>query len=53
MHLSDATPGGYCKEYTKGKRPIGVMLEDSWFLKWGGDVTEPESADLNSFFFLG
>ncbi|KII91387.1 hypothetical protein PLICRDRAFT_38137 [Plicaturopsis crispa FD-325 SS-3] len=25
--------GGYCKEYTKGKRPVGVMLEDTWFLK--------------------
>ncbi|KAI0779197.1 galactose oxidase [Irpex lacteus] len=25
--------GGYCKEYHKGKRPIGVMLEDTWFLR--------------------
>ncbi|KAJ7685173.1 galactose oxidase [Mycena polygramma] len=25
--------GGYCKEYTKGKRPLGVMLEDTWFLR--------------------
>jgi hypothetical protein len=25
--------GGYCKEYTKGKRHIGVMLDDSWFLR--------------------
>ncbi|KAF9644018.1 galactose oxidase [Thelephora ganbajun] len=25
--------GGYCKEYSKGKRPIGVMLDDTWFLK--------------------
>ncbi|SJL15060.1 uncharacterized protein ARMOST_18542 [Armillaria ostoyae] len=25
--------GGYCKEYVKGKRPIGIMLEDTWFLK--------------------
>ncbi|KAJ3974343.1 galactose oxidase [Lentinula raphanica] len=24
--------GGYCKEYVKGKRPIGIMLEDTWFL---------------------
>ncbi|KAF9464136.1 hypothetical protein BDZ94DRAFT_1216912 [Collybia nuda] len=24
--------GGYCKEYAKGKRPIGIMLEDTWFL---------------------
>ncbi|KAF9049842.1 hypothetical protein BJ165DRAFT_1341529 [Panaeolus papilionaceus] len=26
--------GGYCKEYAKGKRPIGVMLEDTWLLKY-------------------
>ncbi|KAG6370868.1 galactose oxidase [Boletus reticuloceps] len=25
--------GGYCKEYTKGKRPVGVILDDTWFLK--------------------
>ncbi|KAK0465820.1 galactose oxidase [Armillaria novae-zelandiae] len=25
--------GGYCKEYVKGKRPIGIMLEDTWFLR--------------------
>ncbi|KAK0439111.1 galactose oxidase [Armillaria borealis] len=25
--------GGYCKEYVKGKRPVGIMLEDTWFLK--------------------
>ncbi|KAH8824574.1 galactose oxidase [Flagelloscypha sp. PMI_526] len=24
--------GGYCKEYQKGKRDIGIMLEDTWFL---------------------
>ncbi|KIY73251.1 galactose oxidase [Cylindrobasidium torrendii FP15055 ss-10] len=24
--------GGYCKEYAKGKRPVGVMLNDTWFL---------------------
>ncbi|KAG5725207.1 Kelch domain-containing protein 4 [Termitomyces sp. T112] len=24
--------GGYCKEYAKGKRPVGVMLDDTWFL---------------------
>lgn len=29
-HLS----GGYCKEYVKGKRPVGVMLDDTWFLKY-------------------
>ncbi|KAI9458053.1 galactose oxidase [Boletus coccyginus] len=26
--------GGYCKEYTKGKRPVGVILDDTWFLKY-------------------
>jgi hypothetical protein len=31
--LIDAIPGGYCKEYSKGKRPIGIMLDDTWFLK--------------------
>ncbi|KAF9261281.1 galactose oxidase [Marasmius fiardii PR-910] len=25
--------GGYCKEYVKGKRPVGVMLDDTWLLK--------------------
>jgi hypothetical protein len=25
--------GGYCKEYAKGKRPIGIMLEDTWLLR--------------------
>ncbi|KAH6892783.1 hypothetical protein BKA70DRAFT_1324114 [Coprinopsis sp. MPI-PUGE-AT-0042] len=25
--------GGYCKQYAKGKRPVGVMLEDTWLLK--------------------
>ncbi|TFK70659.1 hypothetical protein BDN72DRAFT_958623 [Pluteus cervinus] len=24
--------GGYCKKFVKGKRPVGVMLEDTWFL---------------------
>ncbi|KAJ6596878.1 galactose oxidase [Mycena vulgaris] len=33
--------GGYCKEYAKGKRPIGVMLEDTWFLK----LTMPTTTD--------
>ncbi|EJD07185.1 galactose oxidase [Fomitiporia mediterranea MF3/22] len=25
--------GGYCKEYAKGKRPVGIMLDDAWILK--------------------
>ncbi|KAF9078054.1 hypothetical protein BDP27DRAFT_1388596 [Rhodocollybia butyracea] len=41
--------GGYCKEYVKGKRPIGIMLEDTWVLKMSlpdptageGSVTSP------------
>jgi hypothetical protein len=32
--FDDAVTGGYCKEYIKGKRPIGVMLDDTWFLKY-------------------
>ncbi|KAG6888864.1 hypothetical protein C0992_007305 [Termitomyces sp. T32_za158] len=24
--------GGYCKEYINGKRPVGVTLDDTWFL---------------------
>ncbi|EIW74504.1 galactose oxidase [Coniophora puteana RWD-64-598 SS2] len=30
--------GGYCKEYVKGKRPIGVMLDDTWFLRMSLDT---------------
>ncbi|KAF8815218.1 hypothetical protein BYT27DRAFT_7080582, partial [Phlegmacium glaucopus] len=26
--------GGYCKEYAKRKRPVGVMLDDTWLLKY-------------------
>ncbi len=26
--------GGYCKEYTKGKRPVGVALDDTWLLRY-------------------
>ena len=33
--------GGYCKEYTKGKRPIGVMLDDTWFLKYTPSSSRP------------
>ncbi|KAI0078590.1 galactose oxidase [Panus rudis PR-1116 ss-1] len=25
--------GGYCKEYVKGSRPVGVMLDDTWLLR--------------------
>ncbi|KZT70021.1 galactose oxidase [Daedalea quercina L-15889] len=33
--------GGYCKEYPKGSRPIGVMLSDTWFLR----ITTNEAKD--------
>ncbi|KAF8522643.1 hypothetical protein BU17DRAFT_44591 [Hysterangium stoloniferum] len=26
--------GGYCKEYIKGKRAVGIALQDTWFLKY-------------------
>ncbi|KAF8799592.1 hypothetical protein BYT27DRAFT_7227801 [Phlegmacium glaucopus] len=35
--------GGYCKEYAKWKRPVGVMLDDTWLLK----ITLPSTADPN------
>ncbi|KAF5328928.1 hypothetical protein D9758_016821 [Tetrapyrgos nigripes] len=35
--------GGYCKEYIKGKRPIGVMLEDTWLLKMS--LQEPDETE--------
>ncbi|KAF8164705.1 hypothetical protein B0H34DRAFT_686248 [Crassisporium funariophilum] len=33
--------GGYCKEFAKGKRPVGVMLDDTWLLK----VALPSATD--------
>ncbi|KAF8805520.1 hypothetical protein BYT27DRAFT_7192636, partial [Phlegmacium glaucopus] len=33
--------GGYCKEYAKGKRPVGVMLHDTWLLI----ITLPSTSD--------
>ncbi|KAJ3560414.1 hypothetical protein NP233_g10854 [Leucocoprinus birnbaumii] len=35
--------GGYCKEYAKGKRPVGVMLEDTWLLKITMPTIEQEA----------
>ncbi|KAL5492663.1 KEL3_2 [Sanghuangporus weigelae] len=32
--------GGYCKEYAKGKRPVGIMLDDAWFLRISPVETE-------------
>ncbi|KIK70141.1 hypothetical protein GYMLUDRAFT_34611 [Collybiopsis luxurians FD-317 M1] len=41
--------GGYCKEYSKGKRPVGIMLEDTWMLKMTlFDASEPSSANQAS-----
>lgn len=34
--LTTSTLGGYFKDYIKGKRPVGVALEDTWFLKYVG-----------------
>ncbi|KAJ3551695.1 hypothetical protein NM688_g4559 [Phlebia brevispora] len=36
--------GGYCKEYVKGSRPVGVMLEDTWFLR----MSMPEGSEAGS-----
>ncbi|KAG9310547.1 hypothetical protein JVU11DRAFT_9095 [Chiua virens] len=33
--------GGYCNEYTKGKRPVGVILDDTWLLKMTLDPALP------------
>ncbi|KAI0041460.1 galactose oxidase [Auriscalpium vulgare] len=40
--------GGYCKEYVKGKRPVGVMLEDTWFLRME-ILTSSEGASSKKF----
>ncbi|KAJ7155981.1 galactose oxidase [Mycena crocata] len=41
--------GGYCKEYVKGKRPVGVMLEDTWFLKMTLAATDSTSKSADPF----
>ncbi|KIJ63011.1 hypothetical protein HYDPIDRAFT_113512 [Hydnomerulius pinastri MD-312] len=38
--------GGYCKEYAKGKRPVGVILDDTWFLKMTLDPSLPSPLTL-------
>ncbi|KAN0085624.1 hypothetical protein V8E55_006758 [Tylopilus felleus] len=38
--------GGYFKEYTKGKRPVGVILDDTWFLKMTLDPSFPTPLTL-------
>ncbi|KAG1762617.1 galactose oxidase [Suillus placidus] len=32
--------GGYCKEYIKGKRPMGIMLDDTWFLRMSLETSQ-------------
>ncbi|KAK3809541.1 MAG: galactose oxidase, partial [Benniella sp.] len=32
--------GGYCKEYTKGQRPKGIVHTDTWLLKMNADVKQ-------------
>ncbi|KAJ4484495.1 hypothetical protein C8R41DRAFT_885228 [Lentinula lateritia] len=38
--------GGYCKEYSKGKRPVGIMLEDTWVLKMS--LPDPNAQNANT-----
>ncbi|EJF56876.1 galactose oxidase [Dichomitus squalens LYAD-421 SS1] len=38
--------GGYCKEYVKGQRPVGVMLDDTWFLRMS--LNTAETPDVSS-----
>ncbi|KAG0698891.1 hypothetical protein DFH29DRAFT_939202 [Suillus ampliporus] len=39
----------YCKEYTKGKRPVGVMLDDTWFLRMSLETSpSPSSSTVSS-----
>lgn len=45
--------GGYCKEYTKGKRPIGVMLDDTWFLRMSLETSQSPSSSTVSSDSLG
>lgn len=40
--------GGYCKEYSKGKRPIGVMLDDTWFLRMSLETSQSPSSTVSS-----
>ncbi|KAG1871551.1 hypothetical protein F4604DRAFT_1681640 [Suillus subluteus] len=41
--------GGYCKEYSKGKRPIGVMLDDTWLLRMSLETSQsPSSSTVSS-----
>ncbi|THH04020.1 hypothetical protein EW146_g10287 [Bondarzewia mesenterica] len=39
--------GGYCKEYVKGKRPVGVMLDDTWFLSMSLSTSSEGSSSKN------
>ncbi|KAL1719131.1 hypothetical protein EV715DRAFT_290573 [Schizophyllum commune] len=37
--------GGYCKEYVKGQRPVGVMLEDTWLLRISVPTPDPDKPE--------
>ncbi|KIK90490.1 hypothetical protein PAXRUDRAFT_151835 [Paxillus rubicundulus Ve08.2h10] len=39
--------GGYCKEYSKGKRPVGIMLDDTWFLRYTRSLTRSGKITLD------
>ena len=52
MCLIRRTPGGYCKEYSKGKRPIGIMLDDTWFLRRESRLESPAFPVLMCTSFL-
>ncbi|KAI0628646.1 galactose oxidase [Trametes polyzona] len=36
--------GGYCKEYVKGALPVGVMLDDTWFLRMTLNTEAPTTS---------
>ncbi|KAI8972871.1 galactose oxidase [Trametes punicea] len=40
--------GGYCKEYVKGSRPIGVMLDDTWFLRMSLNTETPPNGKASA-----
>ncbi|KAF5390119.1 hypothetical protein D9757_003805 [Collybiopsis confluens] len=40
--------GGYCKEYAKGKPPVGIMLEDTWMLKMSLPDTSSQGSETSN-----
>ncbi|TDL21234.1 galactose oxidase [Rickenella mellea] len=43
--------GGYCKEYAKGKRPVGIMLEDTWLLRISLSTPDPSKPKVDPLTF--